>query len=425
VPASQRERSNSEIAADIRDRISNTIPGMTIRTRAPQGQRMLQWVLGSGGEGLEVEIRGFDVARLDAIAAEVKAAAERIPGVTDVRAEQRVGVPQELVRIDRQKAADLGVSVRRVAETLETALGGTRAGAYREGGNEHRILVRLADARNTELDEILDITVRGETGEDVALRNLLTVEPGRGPLVINRKDQQRYTSVDVNIEGRDTGSVAADLEAALARIPRPAGYDVSLAGAYEEQQESEREMMLMFVLAIVLVYMVLASQYESFTDPLIVMLSVPTAFVGVVAALYLTGTTLNMQSYIGCIMLGGIVVNNAILLVDQAARLRRNEGYTAREAAREAGRRRFRPILMTSLTTILGLLPLALGYGEGAESQAPLARAVVGGLAASTLVTLLLIPAVYSLVHGFGERRVLDGGDAGERARLAAAQKSG
>lgn len=399
VPASERSRSNAEVAEALRRTLENTIPGMTIRARAPQGQRMLQRVLGSGGQGLEVEVRGFEPARLDAIAAEVEKAALGIAGVTDVRAEQRVGVPQELVLVDRVKAADLGVSVQRVAQTLETALGGSRAGSYRENGREHRILVRLSDARNIELASILDLTVRSENGEDVALRNLLTVESGRGPLVINRKDQQRYTTVSVNISGRDTGSVARDLQAELARLPKPAGYDIQLAGTFEEQKKSEREMALTFALAIVLVYMVLASQYESFVDPLIVMLAVPTAGVGVIAMLFATNTTLNMQSYIGCIMLAGIVVNNAILLVDQAGRLRREGGLSARDAAREAGRRRFRPILMTSLTTILGLLPLALGIGEGAEAQAPLARAVIGGLTCSTLVTLVLVPAVYSLVH--------------------------
>lgn len=399
VPAAERDRSNTEIAEDLRQRLEGRIPGMTVRTRAPQGQRMLQWILPDNSEGLTVEIRGHDLERIDAIAAQVERVASRIEGVTDVRSEQRVGVPQELVRVDRQKAADLGVSVRRVAETLETALGGSRAGSYREDGNEHRILVRLADARRTPLEEVLDITVRSESGEDVALRNLLTVTPGRGPVTINRKDRQRIATVTANISGRDLGSVAADLDAALAGVPKPAGYDVRIAGAYEEQQKAQRELLLTFAMAIVLVYMVLASQYESFRDPLVVMLAVPAAGVGVVAILFLTGSTFNVQSYIGCIMLGGIVVNNAILLVDQAGRLRREQGMTARDAAIESGRRRLRPILMTSLTTVLGLLPLALGVGEGAEAQAPLARAVVGGLTFSTLVTLLLVPAVYTLVH--------------------------
>lgn len=157
-------------------------------------------------------------------------------------------------------------------------------------------------------------------------------------------------------------------------------------------------MLISLLLAVLLVYMVLASQYESFRDPLIVMISVPLAAIGVISILFITGTTLNLQSYIGCIMLGGIVVNNAILLVDQAGRLRR-EGFELQPAVIEAGRRRLRPILMTTLTTILALLPLALGIGEGADAQAPMARAVIGGLTASTLITLVLIPVLYTIVH--------------------------
>jgi HAE1 family hydrophobic/amphiphilic exporter-1 len=181
-------------------------------------------------------------------------------------------------------------------------------------------------------------------------------------------------------------------------IPRPIGYDLMITGNYEEQQKAFQELVISLVLALILVYMVLACQYESLRDPLVVMFSVPLAAVGVLVTLFLTKTTLNVQSYIGCIMLGGIVVNNAILLVDQAGRLR-IRGMGTRDALEEAGRRRLRPILMTTLTTILGLLPLALGIGEGADAQAPLARAVVGGLSGSTLITLVLIPVVYSLFH--------------------------
>jgi len=205
-------------------------------------------------------------------------------------------------------------------------------------------------------------------------------------------------TVLANVAGRDLGSVAEDVQTRLDGIPRPAGYDLIVAGNFAEQQESFRELMVSLLLALVLVYMVLACQYESLRNPLVVMFSVPTAAVGVLLTLFLTGTTLNLQSYIGCIMLGGIVVNNAILLVDQAGQLQ-VEGRGAYEAITEAGRRRLRPILMTSLTTILGLLPLAFGVGEGADAQAPLARAVVGGLAGSTLITLVLVPAVYCLFH--------------------------
>ena len=184
----------------------------------------------------------------------------------------------------------------------------------------------------------------------------------------------------------------------LAQIPRPVGYDLRIAGNFEEQQKAFGELVISLILALALVYMVLACQYESLRDPLVVMMSVPLAAIGVLVTLFLTHTTLNIQSYIGCIMLGGIVVNNAILLVDQAGQLRR-DGMGVREAVAEAGRRRLRPILMTTMTTIFALVPLAFGIGEGADAQAPLARAVVGGLTGSTLITLVLIPAVYSLFH--------------------------
>jgi HAE1 family hydrophobic/amphiphilic exporter-1 len=232
----------------------------------------------------------------------------------------------------------------------------------------------------------------------VALRNLVEVDAGEGPVTIERKDQQRIVTVTANIAGRDLGSIAEEIITRLDEIPRPEGYDLLVAGDYEEQQKSFRDLVESLVLALLLVYMVLASQYESLRDPLVVMLSVPLAAIGVLLTLFLTGSTFNLQSGIGVIMLGGIVVNNAILLVNQAGQLRA-EKMPVMDALLEAGRRRLRPILMTTLTTILALMPLALGIGEGADAQAPLARAVVGGLAASTLITLVLIPVVYSLFH--------------------------
>jgi len=321
-----------------------------------------------------------------------------VPGVTDVETSLEAGIPQHDIHVNHAKVADLGLSVRDVTELLQTAVAGTKAGEYRSGGNSYRILVQLKDAEKRSLDEILDLTLTTGSGEKVALRNLVAAESSRGPLLIYRKDQQRQVTVQANVAGRDLGSVAADVQEMIARIPRPAGYDLTVAGSFEEQQKAFRELVVSLVLALVLVYMVLACQYESLRDPLIVMFSVPVAAVGVLVTLFITSTTLNVQSFIGCIMLGGIVVNNAILLVDQASRLIR-DGTPTREALIEAGRRRLRPILMTTLTTILGLLPLALGIGEGAEAQAPLARAVVGGLIGSTLITLVLIPVVYTLFH--------------------------
>ncbi len=397
TPAGERTRSNSEIARALRTLLEGQLPGMTIRTRAPQGQFLLERLLG-GEEGLRVEARGFDFETLDRLIAEAAEVIAEVPGVTDVDVTRGEGIPQARIEVDRAKAASLGVSVRDVTEVLQVAVAGRQVGEYRTEGNSYRIFVQLADVRNQELDTILSLTVQTQDGDAVPLRNLVTTEQARGPLLVDRKDQQRVASLEANVAGRDMGSVAADVRAKLREIPKPLGYELRLSGSVEEQEEAFDELLISMVLALLLVYMVLAAQYESFRDPIVVMLAVPVAGVGVLLTLWLTHTTLNVQSYIGCIMLGGIVVNNSILLVDQAGALRR-EGLSVDAAAAEAGRRRLRPILMTTLTTILGLLPLAFGVGEGADAQAPLARAVVGGLTGSTLITLVLIPAMYSLFH--------------------------
>jgi hydrophobic/amphiphilic exporter-1 (mainly G- bacteria), HAE1 family len=397
-PANQRARSNSEIAADLRERLSGRFAGMEVRVEAREGQFLLNRLLGGGDSGIEIEVRGFELPVLRELAQQAVAAIRGIPGVADVDTSFDEGVPQQEIQVDRAKAADLGLSVRDVSEVLQTAIAGSLAGEYRTAGNAYRILVQLADAQHLSIDQVLDLTVRTPNDELVALRNVVENQTGRAPTEIQRRDQQRLVTVNANIAGRPLGQVAGDISEALNAIPRPSGYLFRLAGAYEEQETAFREFTLALVLALSLVFMVLACQYESLKDPLIVMLATPTAAIGVILTLLLTGTTMNLQSGIGCILLGGIVVNNAILLVDQASRLLR-DGLPAAQAVREAGRRRLRPILMTTLTTALGLVPLALGIGEGADAQAPLARAVVGGLLGSTVITLLLIPVVYSLVH--------------------------
>jgi HAE1 family hydrophobic/amphiphilic exporter-1 len=397
LPAASRERSNLAIAKDLRRRLDSSVPGMEIRVRAPQGQFLLERLLG-GDEGLTIEIRGYELATLDALARSVSDSIVDVPGITDVQTSLEAGIPQQEIRVNRDKVADLGLSVRNVTQLLQTAVAGSKAGEYRAGGNSYRILVQLKDAEKRSLDEILNLTLTTSSGEKVALRNLVMTESSRGPVLIDRKDQQRRVTVRANVADRDLGSAAAEVQTLLDQIPRPVGYDLTVAGNFEEQQKAFRELVISLVLALVLVYMVLACQYESLRDPVVVMFSVPFAAIGVLVTLFITSTTLNLQSYIGCIMLGGIVVNNAILLVDQTGRLVR-DGMEMHAALTEAGRRRLRPILMTTLTTILGLLPLALGIGEGSDAQSPLARAVVGGLAASTLITLVLIPVVYSLFH--------------------------
>jgi HAE1 family hydrophobic/amphiphilic exporter-1 len=250
------------------------------------------------------------------------------------------------------------------------------------------------------MEDILDLTLTNSDGQPVSLRNVVAVKARSGPQRIERRDRERVLTIAGDIEDRDLGSVLADIRSGLRRVPVPRDFAVTFTGDYEEQQKAFRELLVSIILALMLVYMIMAMQFESVRDPFIVMFSVPLAVIGVVWMLLITGTTFNMQSYIGCIMLGGIVVNNAILLVDHTNLLRRRDKLPVREAIEEAGRRRLRPILMTASTTILAMMPLALGIAEGSEAQAPMARAVVGGLLSAALITLLVIPIVYSLFEG-------------------------
>jgi len=395
--ASERDRPNTEVAAAVREALAGKLAGTDVRTRAPQGQFLLERVLGSD-EGLTFEIRGFDLPAMVELADRVAEVVGKIDGVTDARVSQKAGTPQAEVITDRDRAAALGLDPEDVARVLEVAIAGVPVGEYRDGGLSYRILAQLDDAEHRTLDEVLDLRLQTPGGGAVPLRAVVRSRDGLGPILITRKDQQRIVTVTANVAGRDQGSVANEAIERLKAVPRPAGTRIEVAGTYEEQQRAFSELSLSFVLAVALVYMVLAAQYESLRDPLVVMLSVPVAAVGVLVTLVLTNTTLNVQSTIGCIMLGGIVVNNAILLVDQAKQLMA-EGARPFEAAAKAGHRRLRPILMTTSTTILALLPLALGIGEGADAQAPLARAVLGGLASATLITLVLIPAVFTIAH--------------------------
>ncbi|MCK4742177.1 MAG: efflux RND transporter permease subunit, partial [Anaerolineales bacterium] len=394
-PQAERSRSSEEIAAALRRKLIN-IPGVAIRTRAGQGLFILR--LGTRGlERVQVEIRGYDLEAADILAERVKKVVEYVDGVTDARVSRESGSPEELIIIDRQKAADMKLTVSQIANMLQTVLSGTRASNYREGGDEYRILVKLKDAERMDLRDILDLTLTNADGQPVILRNVVQVRSHSGPVRIERKDQERFVTVSANISGRDMGSILADIRENLRSIPVPRNFGIVFGGDYEEQQKAFRELLLSFVLALVLVYMVMACLYESLRDPFVVMFSVPLAVIGVTLMLFLTKTTFNVQSFIGCIMLGGIVVNNAILLVDHTNLLRRRDGMAMREAIEEAGRRRLRPILMTAMTTVLALIPLALGLGEGGEAQAPLARAIIGGLLSSALITLVFIPTVYSI----------------------------
>jgi len=257
--------------------------------------------------------------------------------------------------------------------------------------------VRLSEEDRNNLDELLDLTVVNRRGEQVVLRNVVETVRQEGPVRIERKDQERIIQIEVNYTGEDMGTVIGQIREKLQQIPVPKDFAILFGGDYEEQQKAFRELLIGLVLAIFLVYMVMAGQFESFRDPFVVLFSIPMAIIGIVVTMILTGTIFSMQAFIGCIILTGIVVNNAILLVHHTNQLRRDRGLEMVEAVKTAGSHRLRPILMTTMTTVLGLLPLAIGFGEGGEAQVPLARVVIGGLLSSSLITLVLIPVVYTI----------------------------
>lgn len=399
-----RTRSSEQVALDLQNKLRNRYPGAKVRCNASVS--FFSRMMGGGADSrLEVDIRGYDMATGDELARQAAEVMETVNGVTDVRISRETGTPEELFQIDRVKASTLGLDVDTIANFLETSVAGVSSTNYREGGDEYKVLVKMKDSDQRQLHEIHDLLVTNESGEAINLRNVTTTKSHKGAVRIDRKEQERVVTLYCNIAGVDIGTVIKEAQPKLDSILRPAGFSITPSGNWDDQVETFQELLAMFALAVVLVYMVMACQYESLLDPLVVMFSVPLAAIGVLVMLFVTDTTLNMQSAIGCIMLAGIVVNNAIILVDQINELRA-VGVGIYDAIFESARRRLRPILMTTLTTVLGLVPMALALGEGGESMAPLARAVIGGLSSSTLVTLIFIPIVYMVLHRGGLREL-------------------
>lgn len=404
TPKGERERSSDDVAQHLRRRLSS-IPGVQIRANASAGNNMVNRFLsgggGDGGERISIEIRGesFDDAGRLALAA--KDLMNATPGVADARVGQDEGRPELAIRVDRPKAALFGLTVTGVANTIRTNISGTQAAMFREEGNEYPIIVRLREEDREQVTDVENILLSTASGQVLPAKALMSIAPEIGPVSISRKNQRRITRVYGEPEGAISEAVAA-LEGPLQQLTQeaPPNFAVGFGDGVLEQDRAFDQLRLVLLLAIVLVYAVMASQFESLRDPFIIMFSIPTVALGVVLSLKLTGTAFNMQAYIGLIMLAGIVVNNAILLIDYTNVLRRRDGMGVREAVEVAGRRRLRPILMTSLSTVLGLVPMALGIGEGSELQVPLARVVIGGLLASLLITLVLVPTVYTLFEG-------------------------
>jgi HAE1 family hydrophobic/amphiphilic exporter-1 len=403
-PKSERKRSAREIAALIRPKM-NVEPGMVVRARVATG--MFGRMMGSsGGDRVAVEIRGHDLQALDEVANKVRDAMLLIPGVPEAQVNRQPGTPEMLLSVDRLKAATMGLNVSDVAEAMETAIGGRRTSMFRERGDEYNIIVRLKEQDRLAASQIGGVPLVTVAGQTVPAEAIIRTARREGPVSIQRQDQERLITVSGTLGDRDLGAVMGDLEERLRTIPKPADISFQFGGEYEEQQEAFRELTMAAILALILVYMVMAAQFESLRDPFIILFSIPLASIGVITMLVLTNTTFNMQGFLGVIMLVGIVVNNAIILIDYMNQLRREHGFTVADAVITGGSRRLRPVLMTTVTTVLGLIPMALGIGEGSELQVPMARVVIGGLLSSTLITLVLVPVIYTVLeerkHGEG-----------------------
>ncbi|MES3630562.1 MAG: efflux RND transporter permease subunit, partial [Longimonas sp.] len=409
-PEGERTTEPSELADYLRENIEGVVPGVEIRVRARTGLWVLRRAFSSGGgdeeTSLEMELRGYDLEQAQIIGDDIKNRLEQLDGIADVEVggEDR-GQPEQNIFFDRERIAQAGLTTQGVATAIQTNLAGTRAGAFRVEGDEFPIIVRLRPEDRLTVQDLDNIAVRSPDGGTIPASAFVQVDEGRGPSTVRRINGQRVTYLSATLTSdANLNDVVERAQSTVAQMNLPEQFSLTFGGEYREQQEAQRDFMLAIVMALLLIYMVMAGQFERFLDPFIVMFSVPLALVGVVPTLYLTGTTVNIQSIMGLIMLIGIVVNNAIVLVDYINIMRRERGLELSEAVVEAGRLRLRPILMTALTTMLGLLPLAIGLGAGGDIQAPLARVVIGGLFASTLITLVLIPVAYISVENAAVR---------------------
>jgi HAE1 family hydrophobic/amphiphilic exporter-1 len=398
VEAAERTVDPVALADRLRRATAGAIPGAEVRVEPGSGLWILRRLFSAGGtnDAIEVQLRGYEIDESQRIAEQIADRMRTVPGVVEVRLQQREGRPEQNLVFDRGRIASMGLSVEDVGRAVQTSVGGSRAGYFREGGEQFPIVVRLRPEDRLTAQDLGGISVRTDAGQIVPVSTLVERQRSRGPTEIRHIDGQRVQYITADLEGGVAlGDAVVAIRERLADLQLPAGYSIVFGGAWQEQERSSRDFALAIILALVLVYMVMAGQFERYLDPLVVMFSVPVAIIGIVPTLLITETTLNVQSIMGVVMLTGIVVNNAIVLIDYLNLKRRVDGMSITEAALEAGRTRLRPILMTTLTTVIGLLPLALGWGEGGGLQAALARVVIGGLLASTVVTLFLIPALY------------------------------
>ncbi|MCC5911811.1 MAG: efflux RND transporter permease subunit [Clostridiaceae bacterium] len=393
VGLSERQRSDVEVADEIRG-IIRDIAGAEIVVSTADGMAM------GGGSPIEIKVKGDDLATLEEITDDIRRIIMQVEGTRDVETSFTEGVPELQIHINKYEASTYGLTTAQVANAVRNFAFGTTVSQFREEGNETDIIIRGEESIRQDLANLEQIGIQTPMGTTVPLNQVANMYITQGPTSINREDQQRVATVTSELSGRDLVSVTRDIEGLLKDYEMPNGYFYTLGGENEQLEEAFADLLLAIVLAIILVYMIMASQFESLMHPFTIIMSIPLAFSGGLLALFITGRTLNVTALIGLLMLAGIVINNGIVLVDYINTLRAS-GKDRKEAIEIAGPVRLRPILMTTLTTTLAMVPLALGIGEGSEMQAPMATTVIGGLLMSTVLTLLVTPIIYTIMDDF------------------------
>lgn len=394
IPPSDRERTVFEIMNQLRPKLLQ-MPGAEIFLN-PGG--FLRFLLNFGsGAPIDVQITGYDFADADSLAKKVFSIIKATPGATDVKISRDLNLPEARVLVDRVKAGALGISMSQIANTVSTSIGGSTASLFSDPrtGNQYNIVVRMSEDYRNKLDDLKKLSLVTTKGDIIKLETIAEVKMTKSPVQIDRRDQDRLVDVTANVTGRDLGAVAEEIKEKIKDITLPSGFEMKLSGNVEQQKKTFSDLYLAFGLAIILVYMIMASQFQSLVDPFIIMFSVPLGIVGVVWMLFLTKTSLSVTSFEGIIVMVGIVVSNGILLIDYINRLRK-KGLELYTAVIKGGKTRLRPIFMTTFATVLGLIPMAIGIG-GESSQAPLAIAVIGGLTISTFLTLIFVPTLYTV----------------------------
>lgn len=391
----KRTRSAKELAAELREQVMK-LPG--VERYSASAVSAIQKAFLGGGRPISIEVLGHDIETTDEIAEKIRRIVETTPGTADVSVSRKKPRPEVQIRLDRDRAATQGLNVALLADALRTNYYGFKDSKFREAGDDFDIELRLKKEQRESIREIGETPLTTLTGQTVQLRNVASIQETSGPVEIERKNRNRVTKVLAGVQGRVLGDVAGDIRKKMDSLQLPPGVSIEWGGEVKEQEKAFRDLILLLILGVALVYMVMAGQFEDFVDPFIIMFSVPFAFVGVIWAFVLTVTSLNLMSFMGVIMLVGIVVRNAIVLVDYTKQLR-GGGMELNEAIVTGGRTRLRPVLMTSLAMIFGMVPLALSRGEGSEIWNALGITIIGGLIVGGFVTLILVPLLYSLVH--------------------------